>query len=150
MSLTHFALPRSLVFAGLIAAGLSVFTIQAHGDSSQQASPESEQRMSDSYDASGSQSKWRGSGHHSHGISHGDHHSYGISGRPDNTLSPKPETPPHHDRQDYNPIPNSGYRQHQDTRITYPPGYFRQKNHLNNAPSLNTDRSPLQRNYDPD
>lgn len=172
MSLTHTICLRAIMPL-LLALALSAAPLQAQddairlgtGDSSQQTS---RLGTSDSSEPSGSRPQWRGSGHHSHGISHGDHRSYGISGRPDKTLSHKPDNyhhkPHHHDRQDYGGIrghisfgysdshtryhlrndliPYTGYRyrDHQDTRVIVAPGYYREHNGLNSAPY----RSPQQ------
>lgn len=176
MSLRHIAHLHTVVPALLILA-LSAAPLQARddairlgtGDSGKQAS---RLGTSDSSDRSGSRQQWRGDGHHSHGISHGDHHSYGISGRPDKKLSPKPDKyhhkPRHHDRQDYggikghisfgysdsheryhrryDAIPYSGYRyrDHQDTRVIVAPGYYQERNNLNSAPAITGYRSPQQ------
>jgi hypothetical protein len=175
MSLRFALLPnRAILLSVLIAAVISVSPLQAQDDAIQlgtgdRAEQTSRLGTSDSGNSSGSQRQWRGSGHHSHGISHGDHHSYGISGRPHNKLSPKPdkyhEKPRHHDRQDYggirghisfgysdshqryhrrqDSIPYSGfhYRDHQDTRVIYAPGYYREPNNLNSTPAITSYRA---------
>lgn len=175
MSLPRMTNNRILIFSALIAAALAAPTLQAQdnaiklgtGDNSKQSS---RLGTTNTGETSGSQQQWRGSGYHSHGISHGDHHSYGISGRPDNKLEPRPDKhhhkPRHDDRQDYGgisghisfgysdsheryhrrhaPIPYSAYRyrDHQDTRVIYAPGYYREGNNLNNAPAITGYRSP--------
>jgi len=176
MSLTDYILPsRTILIPALIGTALTVSPLQARDDAIQLGTGDSGKQSSrlgtsDSGDSSGSRHQWRGSGHHSHGISHGDHHSYGISGRPDNKLSPKPDNhhnkPRHHNRQDYggisghisfgysnsheryhrrqDSIPYSGYRyrDHQDTRVIYAPGYYREDNNLNSAPAITGYRTP--------
>lgn len=175
MSLPRTTNNRTLILSALIAAALAAPALQAQdnaiklgtGDSGKQSS---RLGTTNTGESSGSRQQWRGSGHHSHGISHGDHHSYGISGRPDNKLDHKPGTqhhkPRHHDRQAYggisghisfgysdsheryhrrhDPIPYSGYRyrDHQDTRVIYAPGYYHEGNNLNNAPAITGYRSP--------
>ncbi len=178
MSLTHTAY-YSAVVPALLALALSAAPLQAQddairlgtGDSSQQTS---RLGTSDSSDSSGSRQQWRGDRHHSHGISLGDHQSYGISGRPDKNLSPKADNyhhkPHHHERPDYGGIrghisfgysdshtryhlrndliPYTGYRYraHQDTRVIYAPGSYQEKNTLNRSPAITSYRSPQQRN----
>ncbi|GEM_PF-1859656 len=179
MSLSHTANKRLTALSALLVAVLFASPLQARDDAIQLGTGDSGKQTSrlgtsDSGKSSGSGQQWRGSGHHSHGISHGDHHSYGISGRPDKKLNPKPDNyhhqPRHDDRQDYggirghisfgysdsheryyrrhDAIPYSGYRHrdHQDTRVIVAPGYYRDNNHLNSAPSVSGYRAPQQLN----